>query len=56
MSPGLAELVALLDVDAQAGGEELLAQAVGPAAVRDALLRGLGGEAADEAISRRHAS
>ncbi len=52
---GLADLVALLGLDLQAGGEELGLQALGPAAVGRLLLRGLGGEAADEAFLGRHA-
>ena len=47
---GLAELLAL-GVDAQAGGEELGLQRVRPAAVGQRLLRRLGGEAGDEAVS-----
>ncbi len=50
---GVAQLDAL-GVDAQARGEELLAQAIGPAAVGQELLRGFGGEAGDEAIFGRH--
>ena len=51
--PGLAEILALV-VDPQAGPEELDAQAIGPAAVGQALLGRLGGEAADEAVDGRH--
>ena len=50
---GLAEVLAL-GVDAQAGGEELLLEALGPAAVGQQVLRRLGGEAGDEAVFGRH--
>ncbi len=51
--PGLAEVLPLV-VDPQAGGEELHAQAVGPAAVGELVLGRLGGEGGDEAVGRRH--
>ena len=49
----LAEVLALA-VDAQAGGQELGLQGLGPAAVGQALLRRLGGEADDESGLGRH--
>jgi hypothetical protein len=52
---GLAEVLAL-GLHFQAGGEELPREPLRPAAVGQALLRGLGGEAADEAVGGRHAS
>ena len=53
MSPASPRSVALA-VDAQARGEELGLQRLGPAAVGQGLLRRLGGEAADEALFRGH--
>src|SRR4051794_14688837 len=50
---GLAELLAL-GVDAQALREELLLQALGPAAVGQQVLGRLGGEAGDDAVFGRH--
>ena len=54
ISPELPELVGLARVDPQARGEQLLLQALGPAAVGQELLRGLGGEAGDDADLGRH--
>ncbi len=43
-----------LVLDAQAGGEELLLERLRPAAVGQQVLRGLGGEAGDEAVFHGH--
>jgi hypothetical protein len=49
----LAQVLAL-GVNPQARGEELLAQSLGPAAIRQALLRRLSDEAWDQAVGGRH--